>query len=247
MEAPRIAVVCDKWDLPILPGKETVVVGGAHNYFFYLNNHMWEIGRNVRCIEHLISRIPKGLTILELGGLGVWATCAQGLLEPKAHVLFDVDDDCLAQLHAAFDSKPGVSVVRGDITELIDQYPSQFYLMDIPNSTIVKHSNWVPLWKKMVATSPQYILFQDGASKYLHLHRETYSRAFGTPITDHASYIHAMSKFLQSHYGYGVRAATWSSGCYYMLVTPEPTEMSVENDIEITKAKPEWRDGLRWK
>src|ERR1044072_8681495 len=120
MTSPTIssALICDKWDLPILPGNPNKLASGAKGYYEYINERPKETGKNALCIEWLINKLPRDLmycsVIENFGGVGVFSTIIENMLQPTWHWIFDIDEDCRAQLENAFKDNENVSIFHGD-------------------------------------------------------------------------------------------------------------------------------------
>lgn len=238
----KTALVCGKWELPLLPGEANQLANGSKGYYEYINERTAETGRNAICVEWLMERMPKGLTVAEhFGGVGVFALIAQEVLKPKRHLIFDIDGDCLRQLRGALGGRAGVDVRHGDAEQLLGQYAAEFYLLDFPFFTIKRYPNWQPHWDLMLANQPAGVLWMDGAARYLHLHLQTYSEAFGEEITTPESYARAMSNMLLRRNGYAIEAMAYSQGCFYFLATP-----GVKTEPLAVRRVGAGENGFRW-
>jgi hypothetical protein len=222
----KIALVCEKWRLPVMPGKAAIVPGEDKRvlgYYEYINAKSHEVGRNAFCIEFLLNRLPKGLAVVEaFGGVGVFATIVQNVIKPSFHLIMDLDDDCYHQLQNAFnpDEVNNILVEQADARLVMTQVAADLYLLDFPFFTMVQYSKWKDEWDAIVAHQPKAIVWMDGASKYLHLHTELYSKVSEFPISDHTTYIQGVRKFILERHNYTVTACAFSTGCYYFLAEP---------------------------
>lgn len=238
------ALVCGKWKLPVLEGKAEMVIGGARSYYAFINGRSKEIGRNVQCIEDLITHLPPGIeTVIEpFGGIGGFTTVIQQTIHPKLHTIFEINDDCLAQLKNGFDSNPTIVIRNEDSREIFGTIPADLYVLDIPSpSTLKSYPKWEKQWKQVISNQPKAIIWHDSASRYLHLHFETYSREAKHTITDHESYGVAMSKFMQERHGYSVHAMTYSQSAHYFLSRPGPPPEAI-----VYKRIVNGEAGFRW-
>lgn len=227
----RTALICGKWELPVLPGTPTMVAGHARTYYTFVNGGRTdEIARNVQCIDTLMKYVPQGIkTIVEpFGGIGGFTTVLQNALSPEKHIIFELDPDCLAQLRNAFGHRPGVEIRNEDSREVFGTIPADLYVLDIPSpSTLKSHPTWKKQWKQVTEQSPSAIIWHDSASRYLHLHLDTYSRVANYPIKDHETYAEAMSQFMLQHYGYHVKVLAYSQNGHYFLAEPGKPEHDI--------------------
>lgn len=215
-------LLCDKWELPLRPG-----LGG---YYEYANGRTSEVKRNARCIEFLIGALGvlrNGIVVEPFGGVGAFATVAQGALEPVGHAVYDIDPDCLAQLAAAFGGRAGMHIAYGDAQETIGRRDSGLTILDFPFYTASRHVHWEAAWKRLLLQRDTgAVIWMDGASKYLHLHAQRYADMLGYPITAgperFRQYAEATSRFMYQHYGYSIKQATYSGGCFYFGAAPGP-------------------------
>lgn len=216
-------MVCDKWELPLLQGSANALPGTkAKGYYEYANDRPLETGKNALCVEYLLKTLPRGNDIVaeHFGGVGVFATVIQNVLPPQNHFLFEIDDDCLAQLRSAFGHISNVSVNWGDATENIGTIAADIFVMDFPFMTIKRYPEWESQWHAMVDTHPRAILWMDGASRYLHFHKERYSEVFGERVETIEDYTRAMSRFMMRTHGYAITDMAWQHACSYFLAQP---------------------------
>jgi hypothetical protein len=212
-------LVCDTWPL--------VVQDGEGGYYHYVNARAGEVGRNAHCIRWLLHELALPLeTVVEpFGGVGVFATVVQGALAPRTHRLYDIDPDCLRQLRQAFAATPGAWVVQADADEVIGSMSADLYLLDFPKFTVTDHVQWRTQLDRLFERKPKAVVWMDGASFGMQWHAARYGERFGEPVTGNADYARAMSTHIYRRYGYSLRAATVSRGCFYMAFTPDaPTD-----------------------
>ena len=219
----QTVMVCRRWPLRVTAGE-----GG---YYEYMNERAGEVGRNAECIRWLLSSKPYDIrTVMEpFGGVGAFATVVQGALAPEQHWLYEIDEDCLRQLQMAFADRP-VNVAYGDANETIGSRPADLYLLDTPFYTVLHHEKWRPAWERMFALKPKLVIWMDGASFGMQWHAGRYGEAMGCEVANSEDYARATSRFIHERYGYAVRAATVSRGCFYFAVTEGPVD-----DFELAK------------
>ena len=231
----RTALICEKYLLPVIPGEAATIKGEgrALGYYEYINERTKETGKNLLCVEHLLSKFPKGLTVYEpFGGVGAFAALVQGLLRPASHTIGEIDADCLAQLRYVFGNTKGVRVEDVNARDALGTEPADIYLCDFPFHTIIRYQEWKEEWKRMTSMKPQAIVWMDGAISKLHLHTENYTKATGRLVTrEPISYARAMSEILYVDTGYHITAAAYSWGCFYFLAELGP----YDDDITITR------------
>lgn len=217
----RTAVVCEKWELPIKEGE-----GG---YYEYANGRHMETAKNALCIEHLLHKVPDGISVIEpFGGVGVFATIVQNVTKPTSHKIWEWDKDCVEQLRSAFGSTTGVKVHHGDAWDIIGEFDADLYLLDFPFCTIKSFEKMKPYWDEIFSLGVEYVLWMDGASRYLHFHKERYSEVFGTKIETPEDYAQAMSDWYFKRYGRSINNAAYSHGCFYFLASADerkPTDL----------------------
>lgn len=221
LQAVRLAWICEKYELRVLEGEVKKVEGEerALGYYEYINARTLETGKNLLCVQHLLSTLPKHLSVIEpFGGVGAFARLIQGEVEPISHKIYEIDEPCLKQLHYAFDGWEGVEVAYGNAHELLGKEYADLFVCDFPFMTIMRYSDWATEWKRMTELEPQAIIWMDGAVSYLHLHTENYTRFSGMPVTRSPySYAKAMSHKLYSETGYSIVDVAFSHACSYFL------------------------------
>jgi len=214
-------LICNRWPLPLQ--------SGAGGFFEYLHTAS---SRNAACFLHLVQSLPTGLRVAEhFGGVGQMATIVQNQLLPSEHYIWDLDDDCVAQLQMAFDGKSGVHVGKGDARQTIGTVDADLVVMDFAVATYRHHYDWP--WARLMERRPRYLIWSDTALRRLGLHRELYSRLFGTPIVSHRDYCEAYSRFIWKTYGYSISRVAHHVYSYF-LAQPASEKNFVEQ-IEITK------------
>lgn len=218
----KTALICGKWKLPILEGNPTPIEGSkAKSYYEYANDRYLETGKNALCVEHLMNKLPQGVKVVEpFGGVGVFATVAQGVLQPNTHLIYDIDPGCVAQLDFAFKGK--AIVHNEDAHNVIGKDDGDIYILDFPFMTIKRLSEgeWVPELERLFNNiKPKAVIWMDGASRYLHFHKERYAKVFGVPyINTMEDYTNAMSDWLEDRFGYQITDMAGQHACSYFLI-----------------------------
>ena len=130
---PSNWLVLEKYPFTLLPGTAKPVDGKAQSYYEYLNERPHETGKNILCTEFLCEGVSKGGVVVEpFGGCGAFAVALQHLLEPKRHVITEIDEECVTQLEHVMDSYPTMEVYLSDATESIGQVAADVYVLDFP-------------------------------------------------------------------------------------------------------------------
>ena len=228
----KTALICEKYELPVVEGevKKVEGEGRALGYYEYINARTLETGKNLLCVEHLLNRLPKGISVIEpFGGVGAFSALIQGNLQPSSHKIYEIDEACLTQLKHAFEGKSGVEVSYGNARQLLGTEYADLYVCDFPFMTMMRYAEWANEWKRMTEQNPQAILWMDGAVSYLHLHTRNYSNFSGMTVTrDPLTYANVMSQRLYAETGYSIVATAYSHACSYFLAQKgEPTEISI--------------------
>lgn len=207
-------LVCGKYPLELLPGS------GGH--YAYLNTVSQ---KNAACFEHLIAGLPRVSIVVEyFGGVGQFSTILQQVCRPGSHYAFDLDPDCVRQL----ESIPGVRASQGDAKQTMGTIAADLVVLDFAYATIKHHDEWP--WDRVFAKRPERVIWSDTAARRIGLHRDLYSKIFGTPIVSNEDYFRAYSKFVWARYGYSVTRVAHHQ---YSYLLAEPTPYS--DRIEITK------------
>lgn len=224
----RTALVCNKWQLPVLEKEVVTLPGGAKGYYEYINDRPKETGKNVLCIEDLLQHLPKGLSVVEpFGGVGVFATAIQGVLKPKNHFIGDIEDNCLDQLMQAFAQTPGVKVEHSDAKETLGKIKADIYVIDFPFMTIKRYSEWEEQITNMFKSNPTAVIWMDGASRYLHFHKERYGEIFGGVVEDIEDYTYGVSQYIYDRHDYSITHMSWQHACsYFMFEKKEPGKIT---------------------
>lgn len=231
--------------MPILEGEPTSIQGSkAKSYYEYANERHLETGKNALCVEYLMNKLPKEKTVIEpFGGVGVFATIAQNVLQPKAHHIFDIDPGCVTQLENAFRGKATVSWL--DAHSVIGTMTGDIFILDFPFMTIKQISTWEKELEALFnQTKPEAVIWMDGASRYLHFHKERYAQVFGrAAINDMEDYTRAMSQYLLNRWGYMITNMAGQHACSYFLIQ-RYRGVAVQPTFAYFKHGP---DGMRYK
>jgi hypothetical protein len=163
-----------------------------------------------------MNKLPQGLRVVEpFGGVGVFSTVAQNVLKPSSHFIYDIDPGCVTQLNNAF---PGHAFYR-DAKDVIGKTDGDIFILDFPFMTIKSMNAWYDNIKELFTlTKPKAVIWMDGASRYLHFHKERYAAIFGRPVQTIQDYTHGMSEFLYSNYGYSITDMAGQHACSYFLI-----------------------------
>ncbi len=208
--AAQTIQICDQWPLKLRAG-----FGG---HFAYLDTAS---KRNAACFLSLLGGIPQGTSVVEyFGGVGIFSTIIQNVIRPTYHRAFDIDDDCVAQLQTL--DRVGASY--GDAKQTMGTIDAQMVVLDFAVATAKHHDEWP--WGRVCSAKPNYIVWSDTALRRLGLHRELYSRIFGTPIVSHEDYVRAYSRLLWDRYGYSVTREAHHVYSY-MRAEPVPPQDSI--------------------
>lgn len=241
----KTALICGKYQLPVREGEARKCEGESQalGYYEYINHRTKETGKNLKCVEHLIRDLPKGLSIYEpFGGVGAFSALLQGYLKPSSHVMCDIDPDCYNQLQYAFGSSAGVRVTADNARTHLGTEPADLFVCDFPFHTIMRYKEWKNEWQRMTSMRPKAILWMDGAISKLHLHTKTYSKATGLTITrDPQTYAQAMSQILYADTGYSISESAYSWACSYFIAKPVPPAK-----VEIVRYSGSGEEGFRW-
>ena len=222
----RTALVCGKYELSVRPGEAKPCDGEdqALGYYEYINHRTKETGKNLLCVQQLISSLPQGLIVYEpFGGVGAFAALVQGALKPSSHVMCDIDEDCYNQLAYAFGGHPGVRITRDNARIHLGREYADLYLCDFPFHTLIRYAEWKAQWQRMTNQRPKAIVWMDGAISKLHLHTRNYTKATGYPVTrDPETYAQAMSRRLYEDTGYSITESAYSWACSYFRAEAVP-------------------------
>jgi hypothetical protein len=199
-------LVCGRWPLTLSEGK------GGH--FSYLHTAS---SKNAACFLHLVAGLPTGMSIVEyFGGVGQFATIIQNVLRPSGHWIFDLDDDCVAQLKTL----DGPIVTQGDAHVTMGVVPADLVVLDFPVYTVRVHDSW-PM-DRVFSDWPRYVIHSDTALRRIGLHRKLYSDTFKTPIWNQQDYMGAYSQFMWDRHGYSVTRVAYHLYSYVLLEQRPP-------------------------
>lgn len=203
--------VCGKWPLAIAPGET--------GFFAHLANAQ----KNAACFEAVIQGLPTGLLVSEhFGGVGVGSVVIQNVLKPSSHYIWDIDEDCLRQLQATFQT-PGIHVAYGDAKETMGAIDAGIVVLDLPYHTVRHHDEWEPNWTNVFKRRPLAVVWPDAACRRLHLHRHLYSGMLKY-VNDNRAYIWSYSRWLYERYGYSIRRAAWHAYTYLLVQEGPPLD-----------------------
>lgn len=191
-------LVCNKWEMPLIDGNT--------GFYQWLNQdrHIKELGRHAECFEWVTREIPKNLGWVEhYGGVGMCSTIIQNVHQPSSHRVYEIEDDCIAQLKYLLGDKAKVSM--GNSKDTMGEIYSDVVFLDWPN-TARHYMEYSTQWAKVVALQPKYIVWTDAAGKFLHTpsNQNAYSKFFGIPVKTKEDYVQALSDFMYEKTGYSI-------------------------------------------
>lgn len=220
----RNALICNKWPIKLLEGT------GGH--FKWINKNPRAVGHNALCQEWLFSQAElKGLAVVEpFGGLGIASVIIQNMLQPRFHLVMEIDEDCMRQLRFAMEEFPEVHVYEGDAKNTMLEAEAELFVLDFASYTIRTYADWKTQWEAIMAQRPRAVTWFDSSANYLHLHRERYSTLFGQQVVNKEDYAYAMSQFMFKNHGYSITHAAYEphAGMVYYLGQPvEPASIQM--------------------
>ena len=194
-----------------LPGNSTLA-----GYIHLTKDRPRRTERNALCSEYIIKDLPKGLSVVEhFGGAGFLGVMIEKLLQPSSHILFDIDEDCVAQLKYLF----GDRAMYGNAKEMMGKIPADYIALDFPVFTAFREHEWN--LGAVFATRPSYVSIADIANQRIGIHRELYTKMFGQGVHNNEDYVRALSNRWFKNYGYSVKKCAYHIFSF-MLLTPEP-------------------------
>lgn len=220
-------LIMGKYPFKLLPGEETNIRGtGARSYYEYLNGRPLETGKNVLCAAWVLEKfsVPNPVVEDPFGGCGVFSVFIQENFQPSVHRIFDIDPQCVKQLHHALDQYPGTLILQGDARELAGSEKADLYICEIPFFTYTRYTfsnEWRWELHKMTQHRPAALLITDGSSCKFHFVRASLAER-GIVVTDRESYVRLMSQRLWDTLGYSVTRCAYHNTCFYYLVEPLP-------------------------
>lgn len=225
----KTALICEKWNI-VLDDQ------GKSGFFQYMEPN--EISRRSAAMEWLLEDLPHAIKVVEyFGGVGVQSVIIQGLLKPKTHHIFELDEDCIRQLKMLYDGNPFITVALGDAKETMGTIEADLVMLDYHNMTAKHLEEWETQLTAVFAKKPRWVELTDIAARYLHLHRPLYSSILGAEVTDIQSYIRGISCYLWRKYGYSIsKAAYKATSCYMLLDSDENLEPEFLNVKDLTKS-----------
>jgi hypothetical protein len=216
-------LILNKYPFELIPGEGRNMESGGVSYYDYINKRPTETGKNVQCVAHLMSSIPKGLILHEpFGGVGVFAIAAQEILNPKVHFVDEIDETCLKQLNYTLRDYP-VSIGNEDAREALGRDPSDVYLCDFPLFSFSRYmaGRWEPELARMTAQKPKFIIMTDGSSCRYHFGWKRYNK-FDSRIDDtKQSYVYSMSRLFWERYEYSITACAYHANSFYYRLEPK--------------------------
>jgi hypothetical protein len=203
----RELLVGGRWPLPL-------VEGGAGGHFAHIDREASKM--NEACFMHIIRDFPQGLSVVEyFGGVGIFATIVQETLRPSAHTIYDIDPDCVRQLHSAFDGRATVGI--GDAKELMGTVDADMVVLDFPTMNVRFFERDWPVAKVMQRPkAPKYLIWSDTALRRIGWFRHLYSDFFNEPVVSYGDYIRCFNKLLWSHYRYTITRVSRHMHAYYL-------------------------------
>lgn len=207
--------VCERWPLPLLPGS-----GGHYRYLDTASK------RNAQCFLELVDGLQIGSAVEYFGGVGIFSTIIQRLLEPQWHWVFELDSDCIAQLSTI----PNLQVTQGDAHETMGTIQADLVVCDFPMATLRTIEEWP--WHYVVARHPRYIVVSDTALRRLGLHRASYSKLAGETVVSFEDYVRVYGDFMWKNYGYSVTHVRHHVYSYFLL---QPGKLDVAEIVKVTR------------
>ena len=211
----RKALICDKWELDLLDN-------GTGGHFKWLNKNIRAIGHNALCQEWLFQQAQlKGVSVVEpFGGLGIASVIIEHMLEPSFHLVTEIDEDCINQLHYALSKYVDVQVGKGDAKQVLLNPPqAEFYVLDFASFTIGQYAEWKEQFAAVFKKRPRAVQWFDSAASHIHLHKKLYSKLFNLHVVTREDYATAMSNFMWATHGYSITHAAYEprAGMTYFL------------------------------
>jgi hypothetical protein len=211
----KTALICEKWKLPLLEGKEGYF---KDLQFQYLN-------RRCLCLEWLFKDAKESQTVVDyFGGVGIIETIVTNIVKPIEFDIYDIEEDCLRQLRNAF---PNANVQYGDARKtMVNSKHYDLAVIDHPYLTPKRWLDWDTEFDSIFGMQPNLVEIAI-AVRRLPMLMEVYGKYLNHKIVDIPSYVMGISKRLHSRYGYSViRAASLFTSVYVLVakgdtVTPE--------------------------
>lgn len=211
----KTATICSKWKIPFY-----ITIEPEHNlpmrkrsYAHFVATRQELVAAKCLATEWLLQGKPKGLSLTEFfGGVGLFATIAEKLLEPLSHTIFEIDDRCLVQLHEMFSGDEWVKVSKKDAREAILKERADILSLDFPNFTcldVKPKGRWRDQLEIAFKSKPDSLIFTDTAVSYFHVHKGRYSEFFGKPLETFRDYTESFSEWLYNRYGYSISRAAY--------------------------------------
>lgn len=218
----RKALICDKWELDLLDN-------GTGGHFKWLNRprYIRALGHNALCQEWLFQQAPlRGVSVVEpFGGLGIASVIIEHMLVPTSHLVTEIDDDCVNQLHYSLSLYTNVRVEKGDARSiLLRPLDANLYVLDFASFTIGQYAGWREQFNAIVQRRPLAVTWYDSSASHLHLHKQRYAALFDSPVSNRESYAQAMSQFMWTAHGYSITHAAYEpvTGMSYFLGQAQP-------------------------
>jgi hypothetical protein len=178
-----------------------------------------------RCVQYLCELIPQGTPIVEFfGGMGLLTQVFLDL-NPSSLSTCELDPELGAQLKEKFDHKARVHVGDTFAWSFNQITQGSFVSLDYNKYTttaLVRNAkDYGRFFKEDLAEiarrGARYVHLTDCASYRSHFHWATYSKTFGTPVTDKHSYCRAVAPIYDQLLGWWMLRYAIHRGAYHFL------------------------------
>lgn len=225
----RRALLCGRYPLSfhIEVAREDHLPERRRSYAHFLAARPDLVDAKCRATDWLLDGAIVNAPIVDyFGGVGLVAAIARPKLLPEGqrHEIYEIDGQCVAQLGAEFGHLPGVSVTLADARGanlIAGVSEGEGVFLDFPHFTPLQRK-WMPLFGRVIAAKPSYVVLTDTALSMLPVHRQKYGRLFGgVDVVGAPSYVSGFDSWLRQMVGYRVdRAAQRGRNAIYMLLVP---------------------------
>jgi hypothetical protein len=173
-----------------------------------------------QCVRELCVNIPPGTPVVEFfGGMGLLTEVFLDEINPDRLVTCELDCKLYVGLRNQFGATPNVDILHGDALELCPEHvtPDCLASLDFNKYTSLQMILGGPHQAILKGINARYIHLTDCAAFRLHFHWADYTKRFGHPVTDRASYVVGVAPFYYDILGWELTDWRAHRGAFHLL------------------------------
>lgn len=188
-----------------------------------------DVAKDVYCynaVAEILARAGNVESVAEFfAGAGLMTLLIQQQVNPTTHFVSDLDANCVAHLHQAFDGSHGMQVEQLDASELSysDMCNWDFISLDYNASygkLVDSKSFHSRLLDKAVNGHTPFVHMSDKSLAYFHTNKIKYAAKMGRRIDNVDDFVGGESEFFYREYGYSLMHVAYYRSAAHLLLRP---------------------------